>query len=139
MNLSRAGKMIYMIEGLGFLVVICAVWFDEFFDLPHRLFGAPSNSVSFEEACFESSFVVVLAVVVVLLTRRMLKRIAQLEELLPICMFCKKIRKPNADPEQQDSWEPVERYIHHRTGTQFSHGFCPECGMKHYGDLLREP
>lgn len=48
-------------------------------------------------------------------------QIRQLEELLPICMHCKKIR------DQSQAWHAIEAYIHQRTGSDFSHGLCPEC------------
>jgi len=48
-------------------------------------------------------------------------QIRQLKELLPICMYCKRIR------DDQDYWQQVESYIHTYTGSNFSHGICPEC------------
>ena len=65
-----------------------------------------------------------------------LVRVDQLEKILPICMHCKKIRKPGAAPEEIDSWEIMESYISRKTATQFSHGLCPECAQKFYGDIL---
>ena len=56
-----------------------------------------------------------------------LGRIHQLEGLVPICAWCKKIRKEGADPAVPSSWVPVERYVGERTAAQFSHGMCPEC------------
>ena len=50
-----------------------------------------------------------------------LTQVRQLKELLPICMFCKKIRDDN------DYWHQIEAYLHHHTGTDFSHGICPSC------------
>ena len=47
--------------------------------------------------------------------------VAQLESLLPICSYCKKIR------DEEDVWWPVEEYIGRQTGTDFSHGICPHC------------
>jgi CheY-like chemotaxis protein len=48
-------------------------------------------------------------------------QIRTLKELLPICMYCKRVR------DDQDYWQQVETYIHTCTGTNFSHGICPEC------------
>ena len=48
-------------------------------------------------------------------------QIRQLKELLPICMYCKRIR------DDQDYWQQVESYIHTYTGSNFSHGICPDC------------
>lgn len=51
-------------------------------------------------------------------------QIRQLKELLPICMYCKRIR------DDQDYWQQVENYLHHHTGSNFSHGICPDCFAK---------
>jgi hypothetical protein len=59
-----------------------------------------------------------------------LSRIRQLEGLVPICAWCKKIRKEGADPWSPSSWVPVERYVGERTAAKFSHGMCPECHAK---------
>jgi len=47
--------------------------------------------------------------------------IGQLQEMLPICMYCKKIR------EDESYWTQIEQYIAARTGAGFSHGICPDC------------
>lgn len=52
-------------------------------------------------------------------------KVNQLEGLLPICSYCKKIR----DGEKE--WRPVEQYIHERSEATFSHGVCPECYERH--------
>ena len=55
------------------------------------------------------------------------KRVQVLEGILPICSFCKKIRRPDGQ------WEQIETYIGKRSAAQFSHGFCEACGREHYG------
>jgi response regulator RpfG family c-di-GMP phosphodiesterase len=47
--------------------------------------------------------------------------VKHLEGLLPICMYCKKIR------DDKNYWHQVERYITEHSAAQFSHGICPEC------------
>ncbi|HMV99758.1 MAG TPA: response regulator [Acidobacteriota bacterium] len=49
------------------------------------------------------------------------RQINQLKELLPICCYCKRIRDDN------DYWQQIDEYIHDQTGTDFSHGICPNC------------
>ena len=44
-----------------------------------------------------------------------------LEEMLPICSYCKKIR------DDQNYWQQIEGYISERTGSDFSHSVCPDC------------
>ncbi len=47
--------------------------------------------------------------------------IKTLEGLVPICMYCKKIRTDG------DYWEQFEAYIEKRSGARFTHGICGEC------------
>jgi hypothetical protein len=53
-----------------------------------------------------------------------------LSGLLPICSHCKKIRN------DEGYWHQIESFIHRHSGTQFSHGVCPECLEKHYSKFL---
>jgi len=54
------------------------------------------------------------------------KQINKLMDLIPICMYCKKI-------EQDDGyWNRFESYFNEYAGIQFSHGICPECVKEHY-------
>lgn len=53
-----------------------------------------------------------------------LKQVKQLRGLLPICMYCKRIRK------DKDYWQQVEAYISEHSEAEFSHGICPECYEK---------
>ena len=53
-----------------------------------------------------------------------LEHVKTLEELLPICAWCKRIR------DDKGYWDQVEAYIHKYTGADFTHGICPECLAK---------
>jgi AmiR/NasT family two-component response regulator len=64
--------------------------------------------------------------------QKALAEIKSLRGILPLCSFCKKIR--NADGE----WEDVDVYIYKNTEADISHGVCPECYKKHYGDLIQQ-
>lgn len=50
-----------------------------------------------------------------------LAKVKQLQGLLPICAYCKKIR------DDRNYWQQVESYISSHSEAQFSHGICPEC------------
>ena len=63
-------------------------------------------------------------------TKELQREVTMLEGILHICMFCKRIR------DESENWQPVEGYISRRSGADFSHGLCPECAQKHYGDVL---
>ncbi len=57
-----------------------------------------------------------------------LKEIKTLSGLLPICASCKKIR------DDKGYWNQIESYISRNSEANFSHGLCPECSDKFYGD-----
>jgi CheY-like chemotaxis protein len=50
-----------------------------------------------------------------------LAQVKQLQTLLPICSYCKKIR------DDKNYWGRVEEYFAKRSDVRFSHGICPEC------------
>jgi len=50
--------------------------------------------------------------------------VRKLKELIPICMYCKSVR------DDKDYWHQIEEYIHDETGSDFTHGICPECLAK---------
>jgi sigma-B regulation protein RsbU (phosphoserine phosphatase) len=50
-----------------------------------------------------------------------LSNVKQLQGLLPMCSYCKRIR------DDQNYWQQVESYISHHSAVQFSHSYCPEC------------
>ena len=58
-----------------------------------------------------------------------LAEIKTLRGIIPICSNCKKIR------DDQGFWQQVELYITKHTDALFSHGICPVCVEKLYGDL----
>jgi PAS domain S-box-containing protein len=55
-----------------------------------------------------------------------LNEIKTLRGLIPICMYCKRVR------DDGGFWHNVEMYVRQRTEAEFSHGLCPECAKKHY-------
>jgi hypothetical protein len=58
-----------------------------------------------------------------------LAEIKVLQEILPICSYCKKIRS-------EDQWLTVEAYISRHTNSRFSHGVCPDCMRAHVDPAL---
>ena len=58
-------------------------------------------------------------------------QIRTLKQLIPICMYCKKVR------DDGDYWQQVETYIHECTGSNFSHGICPDCFTHQMGRMPR--
>jgi sigma-B regulation protein RsbU (phosphoserine phosphatase) len=59
------------------------------------------------------------------------KEVKQLEGLLPICSYCKRIR------DDADRWSSLETFIEKRSEAEFSHGICPDCYRKHVEPSLK--
>ncbi len=62
--------------------------------------------------------------------KKALDEVKTLKEFIPICANCRKVR------DDKGLWQQVEAYISDRTGSQFSHGICPECKKELYGDYM---
>jgi CheY-like chemotaxis protein len=60
-----------------------------------------------------------------------LQRVRQLQGLLPICSYCKRIR------DDRNYWQQVEEYVTAHSEAQFSHGICPDCYERVLGPQLR--
>ena len=61
-------------------------------------------------------------------------QVRQLESLIPICSYCKKVR------DDSNLWQAVDQYLAQQTGKDLSHSICPECYktivQKEVDDLL---
>jgi sensor domain CHASE-containing protein len=58
-----------------------------------------------------------------------LDEVKTLSELLPICCQCKRVR------DDTGYWNQIDSYLHRHAGTEFSHGYCPECAAKAFTDF----
>jgi PAS domain S-box-containing protein len=61
-----------------------------------------------------------------------LAKVKQLEGIIPICMYCKKIR------DDKESWQQLESYITQHSEALFSHGICPDCFQKVYNETAED-
>jgi sigma-B regulation protein RsbU (phosphoserine phosphatase) len=60
---------------------------------------------------------------------RFATQIHQLQDLIPICAYCRKIRTDD------NYWQIVEVYIAEQTGSNFTHGMCPDCAARMMAEL----
>lgn len=58
--------------------------------------------------------------------------VRQLQKLLPICSYCKKIR------DQKEYWQQLELYFKDHSNVKFSHTICPDCYEKHVKPELEQ-
>jgi DNA-binding response OmpR family regulator len=52
-----------------------------------------------------------------------LKRVSNLESLLPLCMYCRRINS-------SEMWQSLEDYLWEHVDVKVSHGCCPDCLSK---------
>ena len=57
--------------------------------------------------------------------REALAKVRTLSGLLPICMYCKRIRT------DEGYWDRIESYLSQHTDAHLSHGLCPDCYRAH--------
>ncbi len=62
-----------------------------------------------------------------------LESVKQLQGLLPICAWCKKIR------DDKNYWHVVEHYVAAHSEARFTHGMCPDCFQRNLNTLQGGP
>ena len=60
------------------------------------------------------------------------ENVKELEGLLPVCAWCKKVR------DDEGYWQELEAYVQPRTKAAFSHGICPACAAKLGTEIERQ-
>ena len=104
----------------GFGLVVLSLWLDEILDLPSLLLGAPVTPINWLECFLETVYVLVLALIVTRMTRRLLRRVHYLEEFLRVCSRCNRIHT-------EGMWVPMEQYLGEKAEIRVSRGLCPDC------------
>jgi hypothetical protein len=117
-------------EGAGFLVIIALSWFSEFSDLP-RLAGVNQYVPNWRESALETFIVLLVAIPVLTLTKRLATRLYYLEGFLRVCAWCKKL-------ENNGKWIPLEEFFESKFQTAASHSICGVC-MEELKTKTRNP
>ena len=84
MSSDRLFKKIILFEYAGFAVMILFLWLDEIMDFPHHLFGSKPTPVNYTESLFETVMILLLALLVILGTRKILSRIEHIAMYDPL-------------------------------------------------------
>lgn len=65
------------------------------------------------------------------------KKVTFYEEVLPVCSVCHKVRvEGTRGLEEEGSWQQLEEYLKQNVGLDLSHGLCPECFDRLYGEQM---
>lgn len=113
MGFIKSVSGIERIVGGGFLAIITVLTFVEC----RRFFGWRFDEMGFDlrEAYAEALVVLLVAVPVMLIVRRLLSRLHYLEGLLSVCAWCRKV-------DHGGEWIPMDQFLKLKFSTDTSHG-----------------
>jgi hypothetical protein len=106
-------------EAIGFLAIIVLSWVNELSDLPHIVSGV-KYIPNWRESALETQIVLLVAIPVMVFTKRLVSRLYYLEGFLRVCSWCKKL-------EHNGEWIPLEEFFESKFQTATSHGMCSAC------------
>lgn len=114
---------ILVYQAAGFTAILAITWLNEFLGLPERYLGVGPQYHEWAEGAVETAAILLIAIPILLLTRRLVSRLFYLERFLKVCAWCRKIN----DAER---WLSMEDYLSAEFHLTTSHGMCPDCFEK---------
>jgi hypothetical protein len=119
MPAEHRASQILALEIIGFMMIIALSWINELLGLPSVLFGG-GHRVNWPESLLETALIVMVAIPVIVITRRLIVHMHYLEEFVRVCAWCKKLNV-------RGQWVPVDQFFELKFDTPTSHGICPGC------------
>jgi hypothetical protein len=119
---KTSARSILRREAIAFSIIILLTWLAEFIYLPHRLYGEPAEFL-WSRVLFRTGVILAIWAWVHFATRRLLRRLHELEEFLLVCSWCRKVG-------HEGRWLTMEEYFGSKFETETSHGICPGCADK---------
>jgi hypothetical protein len=116
--LTHTSKILWY-EVVGFVALIALSWVHELTDITHSITGV-QYIPDWGESIVETVIVAMVAIPVMIFTRRLVSRLYRLEGFLRVCAWCKKL-------EHDGKWIPLEEFFERKFQTETSHGMCPAC------------
>jgi hypothetical protein len=122
MTAKISGATILRRENIGFSLILLINWAAEIIRLPHLLYDDPVD-FNWLRVLIRSAVIIGVWAWVYFTTRRLIKRLHQLEEFMLVCSWCRKVG-------QEGQWLTMEQYFGSNFDMPTSHGICPECSQK---------
>lgn len=114
---------VLLVQSIGFISIIALSWLNELLDLPSLIFQNQPYISDFRKSALEMLLVLGVWLLVVGSTRRILRRIRDLEAFLKVCAWCRRI-------DYKGRWMPLEEFMEQGFDTPTTHGICNECLRK---------
>ncbi|MBA4137782.1 MAG: hypothetical protein C0518_10740 [Opitutus sp.] len=118
----RSADSILRHQSIAFSVIIFFIWITEYIGVPHLLFDEAAG-FNWQRLLFRTGITALVWLIVHVSTRRLVKRLHELEEFLLICSWCRKVG-------HKGDWLMLEDYFNSKFATETSHGICPDCAEK---------
>ncbi len=128
-NKSRLNKLV-MYQNLGFLAIIVLCYLDELLKLPALIFSNHPFDFVYRRSTLEMLLFLAVWLLVSGSTRRLLKRVRQLEDFMRVCAWCRRI-------DYKGEWMRMEDFMQQGFDTPTTHGICPECLQRQQAALER--
>jgi hypothetical protein len=119
---SKSARSILRMEAIGFTLMLVIVWLAELTGLPNRFFGDPTGFL-WTRVLARTGVILAIWAWVHFTTRRLLRRLHELEGFLLVCSWCRRVG-------DEKRWVSMEEYFGSRLATETSHGICPDCSSK---------
>src|SRR5277367_5059664 len=111
---------IILCQNLGFLAIIGLCYLNELIKLPSLIFSDHPFAFVYRRTTVEMLLFLAVWFLVSLSTRRLLKRVRQLEDFMRVCAWCRRI-------DCKGEWMRLEEFMEQGFDTPTTHGICPEC------------
>ena len=122
-------KKVVWYETIAVIFMCSITWINEIFDIPYVFLGGPATPINWREAMFESIVIAMIGAVIIRYTYKLLIKISYLEQILPVCASCQKIRIDAA------FLNDIQQLVDERTAKDFTYGICPDCIKTYYPEL----
>jgi hypothetical protein len=120
MKARKSWKSVLVYECIGFGLVAALMWLDELGDLPQFLFGGSKHVHDWRDSAMATIVILCIGAIVFGLTLRLVQQLQNLENMLRMCAWCRKIGF-------HEKWLRVEEYFDEGFHMHTTHGMCPDC------------
>ncbi|MFA5263579.1 MAG: hypothetical protein WC378_07105 [Opitutaceae bacterium] len=124
---KKVADRILRYEVAAMTAIVALSWANELFDVPHFMFGSAHHG-DWRESALETLIAVFVFIPVFIATKRVVASLHEVERFSRVCSWCKKIH-------YNGEWISMEDYLRRGLASDISHGICPICSEKHFGDI----
>ena len=119
---TLSAKSILRGQALGFSALLVLMVGLELAGVGERYFGE-SHELFWRRLLLRAGVLFTFWLIVHLSTRRLLRRLHELEDFLVVCSWCRRVG-------HDGKWLTMEDYFGSKFNTETSHGICPDCARR---------